>query len=284
MSTVIFGALCASIIMSAGRNLLSKSISDLKFGTHGFFIAQATIFFCGFVILIVPAKISNESMSILTVVYALIYALLLITAQWSYTAALGGGNTAVCVTIYSLGFIFPTLSGSLFWNETFTVKNMLGLIAVIMAVIISGYQKDSWRIKARYFLPLVSSMAASGGLGIMQKVQQSSRVSNQKAAFVMIAFLIASIISLSAALVSADTGVQLVRHRFNDNRLDSKILETIINRLPMLARRNIKLPVLRKAHNSPLNAALLCIIPHYVMLCKKIIGQYHIHPPKFILF
>lgn len=204
MSTVVFGALCASISMSAGRNLLSKSISDFKFGTRGFFSVQAIIFFCGFVILIVPALVNNDGVSALTAVYALIYALLLITAQWSYTAALGSGNTAICVTIYSLGFIFPTLSGSLFWNETFTVKNMFGLIAVIMAVLVSGYQKDGGRIKAKYFFPLISAMAASGGLGIMQKVQQSSPVSNQKAAFVMIAFLIAGIISLSAALVSTE--------------------------------------------------------------------------------
>jgi len=189
--------LALSIVLSAGRNLLSKRISSEPFGTAGFFQLQARTFGTGAAVLLLPALTDGEIPSLLTVLYALLYGLLLVGAQWCYTVALGGGNTAVCATVYSLGFILPTLSGMVFWKESVTLWKILGIVAVFPALILSGKKQNRNATEGHgYTLPLIISMLCSGGLGILQKVQQSSPYPQQRTAFVCIAFAAAAILSL----------------------------------------------------------------------------------------
>ena len=147
----------------------------------------------------------------------MIYGALLILAQWFYTAALSKGNTAACSTVYSLGFIFPTLSGAMIWNEAFSFVDLLGVLSAVAAVVLSGLKvnKKDNASKAYYFIPLVIAMLASGGLGIVQKVQQKSDYADQGPIFLLIAFLLAAGISLLFALMtkSTETDTDILRAR-----------------------------------------------------------------------
>lgn len=189
--------LSLSIVLSSGRNLLSKKISSEAFGTAEFFHLQVGIFGAGAAVLLIPALAAGEIPSFLTVLYALLYGLFLVGAQWCYTVALRGGNTAVCATVYSLGFILPTLSGMVFWKETVTLWKILGIVAVFPALILSGKKQNRKSTEGHgYMLPLIIAMLCSGGLGILQKVQQSSPFPQQRTAFVCIAFAAAAMFSL----------------------------------------------------------------------------------------
>lgn len=191
-----------SIILSSVRNILSKGISELNFGTKQFFLTQANIFICGCVVLMISTNYSFACPSAQTLFYALVYSILLLSAQYCYTSALKKGNIAICSTVYSLGFIFPTMSGSLFWNERLTVLNIVGILMVIPTIIISGTSKSQKEQKNvnSYIIPLVSAMLSSGGLGIMQKVQQKSLYPEQSNLFVISAFAFAGIISFLISL------------------------------------------------------------------------------------
>ena len=192
-----------SIILSSVRNILSKGISDVKFGTKQFFLTQACIFLCGSLVLILVANQNFERPSLPTLFYSTLYGILLLSAQYCYTSALKKGNIGICSTVYSLGFIFPTLSGNLFWNERLTGLNIIGILMVIPTIIISGMpsskngqQKNIYT----YIIPLMSAMLSSGGLGIMQKVQQNSHYPEQKNFFVISAFALAGTISFLISL------------------------------------------------------------------------------------
>jgi len=101
--------------------------------------------------------------------------------------------------VYSMGFILPTLSGSVFFGEQFSLPDVFGFLCASLAVIISGYSRQDKRTQeGRYFLPLLIAMLASGGLGIMQKVQQRSDSADEKTVFLIIAFILAALISLAA--------------------------------------------------------------------------------------
>ena len=189
--------LTLSVVLTAGRNLLSKSISARAFGTAGFFRLQGWIFGVGAAVLFFPAAIGAEGVSPVTAGYALLYGLFLVGAQWCSTVALGRGNTTVCATVYSLGFILPTLSGMVFWKEPVTLWKIVGIVTVFPALILSG--RNSRRGSAtghRYIIPLITAMLCSGGLGILQKIQQSSAYPRQRTAFVCIAFAFAALFSL----------------------------------------------------------------------------------------
>lgn len=189
-----------SVVLSTGRNLLSKNLSNVRFRTRPFFWCQSALFLCGAVALVLFGKISSGVVAYQTLIYAAVYAILLIFAQWFYTAALAKGNTALCSTVYSLGFILPTLSGAILWAESFSFLDLLGIMCAISAVIVSGGKLQLKNGKSYYFAPLVIAMLASGGLGIVQKLQQKSVYAEQKSIFLLIAFILAAVISLIFSL------------------------------------------------------------------------------------
>ena len=192
-----------SIILSSVRNILSKGISDVKFGTKQFFLTQACIFICGSLVLILVANQNFERPSLPTLFYSTLYGILLLSAQYCYTSALKKGNIGICSTVYSLGFIFPTLSGNLFWNERLTGLNIIGILMVIPTIIISGMpssKNGQQKNINTYIIPLMSAMLSSGGLGIMQKVQQNSHYPEQKNFFVISAFALAGTFSFLISL------------------------------------------------------------------------------------
>ncbi len=197
--------LVLTISLSAGRNMLSKFVSKTAFGKKSFYRLQACIFTSGGIALAVFTDFKVPS--ILTVVLALAYALFLILAQWCYTVALGKIRVSICSTIYSLGFIIPTLSGVIFWNERFTAFDFLGLCAVIAAIIISGQNRRTacgQPTKKVFFIALVIAMLSSGGLGLMQKTQQSLPHSEEKSIFVLIAFAVAAIVSFVSSFFAKE--------------------------------------------------------------------------------
>ena len=197
-----FLLLSLSVILSTGRNLFSKKLSGVPFGTGAFFLCQAVLFLSGALSLLLFGGLATWSIAPVTVAYAVLYGLLLLLAQWLYTAALARGNTALCSTVYSLGFLLPTLSGAVLWAEAFSPLDAVGVLCAVGAVTCSGMRRkgEEKAGKARYFLPLLIAMLASGGLGIVQKLQQRSEFADQKTLFLLIAFLFAAAVSLLFAL------------------------------------------------------------------------------------
>lgn len=191
-----------SIGCATTRNLLSKWVSGVGFGTKAFFRMQGILFLAGGAV--VAAFGGCGAASRQTLWLSLAYGVLLLVAQWGYTAALKTGKIAVCSTVYSLGFVFPTLSGSLFWNEPLSAFDGLGILAVIPAVLLSGRRKGQSAERKMdnrtIFVPLLLAMAASGGLGILQKLQQKTAFAAESASFVAGAFLFAGAVSLVCSL------------------------------------------------------------------------------------
>ena len=192
--------LLTSAILASFRNVLMKSFSPFSFKNREFYGIQSLIFAAGTVVLLVVNIFSFEGISWFTVYMALIYGAILLCAQWFYTIALSNGKTAVCVTIYSFGFLIPTLSGAIFWGETITVCGAFGIAAVIPVILISGMGKKSNGNKGTaksYLIPLLIAMVCSGALGIVQKIQQKSVYVGQTNTFVLIAFIFCFAVSLS---------------------------------------------------------------------------------------
>ncbi len=205
--------LILSIFLSTGRNLMSKKISFTTFGQRNFFLMQFVIFLTGIVIVAFKGGAGLFSAAPETVLYAVIYAVFLLCANWCYTVALVNGNISICVTIYSMGFIIPTLSGMMFWGEEVSLLKSIGIMCVIPTVILSGIKKGSnTNGKGRgYFVPAVTAMITSGGLGVMQKIQQKSPYPEQFGTFVLISFIVGAFVSLIFSLFARRDRVRLTK-------------------------------------------------------------------------
>lgn len=195
--------LLTSIILSTGRNIFSKRISKIPFGSKEFFLHQFVIFVFGGVAVTLLGQIPWKAISPLTLLCAVIYGTVLICAQWFYTSALSYGNTALCSTVYSMGFIIPTVSGALFWSENFTFIDLVGVLLAVFTILFSkssSGNRDNTAFK-RFFIPLFIAMLGSGTLGIIQKIHQKSPFANERGTLLLIAFILAATVSLAASLL-----------------------------------------------------------------------------------
>lgn len=208
--------LCVSILFSTGRNLLTKNISNEGFGTKRFFFIQTLLFFSGTLLLFCLNLGTRLRISLLTLLLSIIYGTLLVLAQWSYTIALKNGKTGICSTVYSLGFILPTIFGPLVYQESFSGWDLLGILIVIPVIILAGTKKSVSEKKGKgYFIPLVIAMVCSGGLGIMQKVQQRSACADERVVFMLLAFSFATVYSLIGFCLSEKKNFALEKKAFS---------------------------------------------------------------------
>jgi drug/metabolite transporter (DMT)-like permease len=131
-----------SAILASCRNLLVRNISDIKFGNRTFYFLQAALFGAGALALVIIDGKSLASVALITLFYAAIYAVMLVSTQWCYTFALGiSGQIGICATVMSLGFIFPTMAGMIFWSEEASVFKIIGIAFAICTVVVSGMTK-----------------------------------------------------------------------------------------------------------------------------------------------
>lgn len=186
--------LLLSVILSACRNALSKGISGEVFGSKNFCLLQSMLFLGG-ACLLLPALNGSINIARETVVLGVVYGLLLLSAQWNYTAAMQKGNLGVCSTVYSLGFLIPTLFGALYWNEHISVQRLIGVSLAIPAIVASGKKEKGTQDNMKWFAHLVVAMLSSGGLGILQKLQQNTAYPEQQTIFVVTGLVCAGVIS-----------------------------------------------------------------------------------------
>ena len=199
--------LVLSVVLSTGRNITSKKTAKTNDKKADFFFCQTALFGTGTLILLLYVLSAPTKISTITYIYGIIYGILLILSQWMFTIALKTGNTSVCSVVYSLGFILPTLSGSLFWNESFTLLNGIGVALAIFIIVFSAQTKSKEKEMKKSFIPfIIMAMLSSGGLGIMQKVQGTSSAHNEKSAFLLTGFALAFVVSSVAYLLCGGKG------------------------------------------------------------------------------
>lgn len=193
--------LSSSVGLTVGRNIISKKIATDSQNRASFFFSQMMLFGAATLLLLLLGLKNLTSLSATTLWLGILYGVFLILAQWAYTFALGLGTTSVCVVVYAMGFIVPTVSGHFFWNEEFTLLNGIGVALAAAVIILSAKKDDKSKKTSKAFIPfIITAMLSSGMLGILQKVHQSQTVSYEKSQFVIIGLGFAFLASLIAFL------------------------------------------------------------------------------------
>ena len=107
-----------AVMLGTGRSVFSKRMISGKNGKKSFYFNQFLLFLSGLVSIFACNIKAFSTVTAKTFFYGAIFGIVTIIAQWCYTVALSMGPTSICAMVYSFGFIFPTVSGAIFWNET----------------------------------------------------------------------------------------------------------------------------------------------------------------------
>lgn len=89
--------------------------------------------------------------------------------------ALRIGPYSYTIVVTSLSMLMPALSGCLFWGETLTFEQVIGIVLVIACFILSINKEESGRnITVQWLIMCGLTFLCGGSIGILQKIQQTS--------------------------------------------------------------------------------------------------------------
>lgn len=198
--------LLLAMCLASGRTIASKRMSKNIQNKGEFFLSQIVLFLSAGLLVAAIGMKEVSSISTMTIFLGLIYGLLLVLSQWMLTLSLKDGNTSLCSIIYALGFIIPTLSGSIVWGENFTFLNGVGVgVAIVVILLSNSKNMDAQNKQGAVPIYIYVAMLASGGLGLMQKIQQSSESADEKMVFFLVAFAFAVLCSCGGYLICRES-------------------------------------------------------------------------------
>ena len=130
----------------------------------------------------------------------------LVTAIQTVTnlKALEVGPLSYTTVIISCSTLISAISGALFFDESIEAAHGIGILLMLVSFALAVERKaDEKKASARWLIYCLVAFFCTGGIGIMQKVHQSSKVKEELNAFLVIAFAISFVFSMLCAAYMA---------------------------------------------------------------------------------
>ncbi|MBR2907101.1 MAG: EamA family transporter [Clostridia bacterium] len=123
-------------------------------------------------------------------------------------AALQVGPMSYTSVIISFSTLISALSGVMFFDESLGWAQIVGIVLMLASFVLAAKSDgDEKKANLKWLFLCLITFAATGGIGIMQKVHQSSEYRDELNAFLIIAFVSSAIIcTVFAALLKRREG------------------------------------------------------------------------------
>lgn len=186
-----------TVIKSSFYNSYAKSEKPDR---HGIFMFNA---FCYGAAVVAALLLGPDGkVSISTVICALFYAVNVCSLQGLSVFAMKIGPMSASALIALYGMIIPTIAGPIFWNEPFGVMQFVGISLILLSMwLLSAGEKSDKAVNKKWLLVITVVFFLSGFAGVIEKIHQSTDGRNEKAMFLLIAYLTMFVISLCGKFV-----------------------------------------------------------------------------------
>ncbi len=188
--------LIVTLLVGTAVNILRKFLSNRY--EHGM---RALLFHSIVVSLAMAITVSvmsgNFSCSFFTVWFGFLFGVVNTTQLLTNLKALELGPLSYTTVIISLSSLIPTLSGTLFWGETLSLIQIIGIVLIIGCLLLSvDNQKDEKKVSFKWLFYCSLSFLTCGGIGLMQKIHQTSANKEESDMFLLVAFATSFVCSL----------------------------------------------------------------------------------------
>ena len=179
--------LLANPVAGITRTYFSKNVSQTVAGYHLFNAVSSLV--CGVTLLLLSG--GDLQMSVYTLLMAVLFGLITAAQQLITSAALSVGPWSYTTVIISMSTVITALSGALFFNESIRVTQIFGIVLMLGCLILSVKKEEGEQKKKtmRWFALCLLACLLCGGVGIMQKIHQSSAYRGELTMFLVIAFI-----------------------------------------------------------------------------------------------
>lgn len=191
--------LLANPVAGITRTYFSKNVSQTVAGYHLFNAVSSLV--CGVTLLLLSG--GDFRLSSYTLLMAVLFGLVTAAQQVITSAALSIGPWSYTSVIVSMSTVITALSGALFFNEIIRTTQIIGILLMMGCLILSVKKEEGDQKKKtmRWFALCMLACAFCGGVGIMQKVHQSSAHREELTMFLVIAFLCSFVFSTCSIFV-----------------------------------------------------------------------------------
>lgn len=119
-----------------------------------------------------------------------------VTALQSITnfSALQCGPMSYTSVIISFSTVISALSGVIFFDESIGWAQILGIVLMLVSFALAAKGGDGKRANLKWLMLCLIAFATTGGIGVMQKIHQSSEYRGELGGFLVIAFVSSAVI------------------------------------------------------------------------------------------
>lgn len=191
--------LAVSMLACLGGNVTKKFYTDrTEDSLSGGFIFNAVT--CGVSALVLLSMGGFGSVSLFTLLLGVLFGAITALQGVASVAAFGCGPMSYTTVITSFSTLITALSGAMFFDEHLDAIQIVGIALVLASFVLAVKQDDEKKsANLKWLLLCIVAFVMTGGIGIMQKVHQSSVYREELNAFLIVAFAVAT---LSCSLIA----------------------------------------------------------------------------------
>lgn len=184
-----------SLAVALLGNVLKKYYTNqASRGLTAVFLYNAVVGIVSAIILFLWGGIG--SVSFFTLLLGLIFGLVTTLQTVTMLKALQVGPMSYTMLITSFSTLIPTLSGVLFFGEYIEIAHVIGIILMIISFFCAVEKgSNEKQMSVKWILFCLVAFLCTGGIGVMQKIHQSSVYKKELNAFLVIAFAVSFLIS-----------------------------------------------------------------------------------------
>ena len=141
------------------------------------------------------------------------------------------GPMSLTTVIVSFSTVITALSGAMFWGETIKILQIIGIILMLASFIFTIDKKqDDKGASLKWLILCVLALVGSGGIGLMQKIHQTSPFKVEINAFLTMAFIVGGLLSLIFMFISKKTTKEVLFVKNKAGKISLLIMLVIIFR------------------------------------------------------
>ena len=189
-----------SVLCSSGQSALGKQYARLGGKSLTFNINKALT---GALLFLIVGIIGGFSLHLETMLFAVVYGVLLCASMHTGFKALSMGPMALTSVIASLSLIIPFLFGILFWDESMTTLKLVGIILLLLSIFLINSRKESG-FSAKWLFYALATLLLNGLCSVIQKLHQLSFPTLYKTEFMFWSLLCVSLILTVTNIIKRD--------------------------------------------------------------------------------
>ena len=143
------------------------------------------------------------SVSLFTLLLGILFGIVTVAQTIFNLKALEAGPMSYTTVICSFSTLISALSGAVFFGESLGIMHIIGMVLMAGSFLLAvNRQSGQKAVGIRWLVYCIITFACTGGIGIMQKIHQSSVYKEELNAFLVIAFAVSAVASIPLLLTA----------------------------------------------------------------------------------